>query len=538
MKSDLLNITPLGGVGQIGSNMTLIEHGKSKIIVDCGILFPYEDFFGINYLIPDMRDLSNPTDLIITHGHEDHIGAIAHFLEFFPNITIYAPLFAAKLIHRKLGFLKKDTEIILYKSDSTLKIRDIQVDPIKVNHSIPDTYGIHFSIMNKISLFLISDFKIDHITPYEKPFDFQKLQKVSRGFAKKVLLADSTNILSSQTKTPSEISIKNSLHDIIKNHSQNIFVSTFSSNVHRIQTLVDICAEENIPIIAIGRSMKSYIEVGLDTCHLTESRKIHFELGPEISKSNKKLFILSGCQADFRSALRRVITGTDKYITPKAGDALIMSSKAIPGNEKKVGMILNKASELGLHLYTAHNSEVHVSGHPGKEDLKELYENYKPDIAIPIHGESYFIKEHQAFVQDTFPSIECHTLLNFSSINFKANLSFKVKACEKKDPIIIHGKGIELPKSTISERRKMATLGQVFISIQKNQSIKLSTCGIPDNEGLLIEEIHSHCLTYIELLRQGNRLSQSDLSEEIRISARNFIAEKLGYKPIVTIHNL
>ena len=327
MKSNLLNITPLGGVGQIGSNMTLIESGKTKVIVDCGILFPYEDFFGINYLIPDMQGLKGITDLIITHGHEDHIGAVAHFLEYFPDVHVHAPLFAAKLIHRKLGFLKKDKEVSVYQSQSTIKIGELKIDPIKVNHSIPDTYGIHFSVMNKISLFLISDFKIDHQTPYEKPFDFKKLEKVSKGFAKKVLLADSTNILSSQLKTPSEIEIKEPLREIIKSEKQNIFVTTFSSNVHRIQTLLDICSTEKIPVIAIGRSMKSYIETALDTGDLTETRKVNFELNPDISKSKRKLFILSGCQADYRSALRRVISGDDKYIKPTKGDALIMSSK-------------------------------------------------------------------------------------------------------------------------------------------------------------------------------------------------------------------
>jgi ribonuclease J len=538
MKSNMLNVTPLGGVGQIGSNMTLIESAKSKIVVDCGILFPYEDFFGINYLIPDMNGLEGITDLIITHGHEDHIGAVAHFLEYFPYVKLHAPLFAAKLIHRKLGHLKKEKEISVYQSQSTIKIGDLLIDPIKVNHSIPDTYGIHFSVMNKISLFLISDFKVDHQTPYEHPFDFKKLNKVSKGFAKKVLLADSTNILSSQLKTPSEIEIKVPLAKIIRSESQNIFVTTFSSNVHRIQTLIDICSVEKIPVIAIGRSMKSYIETALDTGDLIATRKINFELSPDISQSKIKLFILSGCQADFRSALRRVITGNDKYIKAKKGDALIMSSKSIPGNEKKIGMLLNVASELGLNLYTAQNSKVHVSGHPGKEDLKELYDNYKPDIAVPIHGESYFIKQHQQFINDNYPEIDTPHLLNHSSLIFNQDLSLRVKKNIKKDPVIIHGKGIELPKTIISERRKMANLGQIFISIYNKKNIKLSVLGIPDPDGILCDEIENHCRTYIDILQQSGNYSNSNLVEEIRISTRNLTAQRFGYKPVVTIHNL
>ena len=538
MKSNLLQVKPLGGVGQIGSNMTLIQHNKVKIIVDCGILFPYEDFYGINYLIPDMDGLTDVTDLVITHGHEDHIGAISHFLESFPKVKIHAPLFAAKLIHRKLALLRKDKDILIYKSNSTFKIGEIKVDPIKVNHSIPDTYGIHFGLMNKISLFLVSDFKIDHLTPYEQSFDFKKLNRVSKGFAKKVLLADSTNILSNETKTPSEIEIKASLEEIIISQSQNVFVTTFSSNIHRIQTLVNICADHKIPIIAIGRSMKSYIETAIETNHLTETRKINFELSPDISKSKRKLFILSGCQADFRSALRRIISGDDKYITPKFGDTLIMSSKAIPGNEKKIGVVLNMASEQGINLFTAHNAKVHVSGHPGKEDLRELYEKFQPNIAIPIHGETYFIKEHQRFIAKNFKAIESHALLNHSSLIFRQDLSIHIKQCDKKDPIIIHGKGIELPKTIISERRKLATLGQVFISITKKKNIQLSIIGLPDLDGTLLQEIQNHCLTYVDILNQRKGHSKAYISEEIRICTRNLLAQKLGYKPVVTIHNL
>jgi ribonuclease J len=538
MKSNLLNVTPLGGVGQIGSNMTLIESGRTKIIVDCGILFPYEDFFGINYLIPNMSTLQNVTDLVITHGHEDHIGAIAHFLDLFPDVNVYAPLFASKLIHRKLSYLKKDKEIKVYQKNSSLKIGEIKVDPIKVNHSIPDTYGIHFSIMNKISLFLISDFKVDHKTPYEDPFDFAKLKKVSKGFPKKILLADSTNILSRELKTQSEIEIKESLNDIIKNQDQNIFVTTFSSNVHRIQTLVDICSEHKIPVIAVGRSMKSYIETGLETSHLTESRKINFELSPDIQKSKRKLFILSGCQADFRSALRRIISGEDKYITPKNGDTLIMSSKSIPGNEKKIGMVLNMASETGMNVFTAGNANVHVSGHPGKLDLKELYENYLPHIAVPIHGETYFIKEHQRFIKESFPQIETLLVLNHSSFSFRQDLSLSMTTHEKIDPIIIHGKGLPLPRSVISERRKLATTGHVLISINKKKEIMLSTAGIPDLDGTLIDDLKGHCETFIEILLEGKHHSKSEIQEEVRINTRNFISHKLGYKPIVTIHNL
>ncbi len=536
---DLLNITPIGGVGQIGSNMTLFESHHEKIIFDTGILFPYEDFFGINYLIPDMENLNNISALIITHGHEDHIGAITHFVEKFPKVPIYAPGFASSLIQKKLSEHKLNRKINIYNDHSTLAFGDIKIDPIHVNHSIPDTFGLHLSVQNKISLFFASDFKIDKITPYEKHFDFEKLKKVSKGFGKKILMADSTNIFSAQEKTPSEIEIKPSLQQIIKKSSGHIFLTTFSSNLHRIQTIIDIAENENIHVVTLGRSMKRYIQSGIETGHFHHSKNINFDAIEDLPKSKKIIFILSGCQADFKSAFRRVISCDDKKIIPREGDTLILSSKSIPGNEKKIGLLVNKAIELGMDVFTNQNANIHVSGHPGKKDLLELYSAYEPDLAIPIHGESLFLKEHVKFIQKNCQKTKDYLLFNHWTFSVDETLSIKVVKNKFKDPLIIHGKGIPLPKKTISERRKIATLGHLLISIDQKNSFEMTMMGIPDVNDSLYDELELQCLSSIKFLTSKfKKASKKDLSEQLRIKMRNFLYEKLGYKPIITVHHL
>lgn len=537
MSSELVSITPLGGVGQIGSNMTLVSSEGHNIIVDAGILFPYEDFFGINYLIPNVAHLKKVDDLVITHGHEDHIGAIIHFLESFPEVNVHAPLFAAKLIERKLNFNKTRKKINIYQANTTLKLGDVKVDPVQVNHSIPDTFGLHFSFQNKVSLFLVSDFKIDHKTPYEQPFDFKRLNKVSKGFAKKVLMADSTNMMSKTLATLSEIDLKDPLQNIIKESKQHTFITTFSSNIHRIQTILNIAKEEKRPVVAIGRSMKAYIETALATEHLKESTKVHFDLTH--LKSKNIIFIISGCQADFKSALRRIINGDDKTIKPKKGDTLVFSSKSIPGHEKRIGLVINKAIEQGLSVYSDQNALVHVSGHPGKEDLEELYRNYHPNVAMPIHGESRFLEEHRKFLANKFPEVECHRLLNHSTLKITKELEFKTKLNEKIDPIIIHGNRLELDKASISERRKMATQGLVTLSLNSKYQFELQSLGIPDIDNKLLEEAQEHCQKVVSLFNAKDiAKGDSSVKEELRLNIRNFFTQVLGYKPLVIVHLL
>jgi ribonuclease J len=467
MSNPKLKITPVGGVGQIGSNMTLIEFNQQRIMIDAGILFPYEDFFDINYLIPNLSKIPPPEVLVITHGHEDHIGAIYNVITAFPEIKVYAPSFAALLIRRKLEYNKISHSINVYKENDNIQFNELEIHPIHVNHSIPQTFGLFFKFVNfDLGFLFVSDFKIDFKTKYEKPFDFYKLNKVSAGLSKKILFADSTNILSSQSETPSEWDVIPSLEKIISESQSRIFITLFSSNVHRIRSILDLAEKYQFKVVPHGRSMISYIKSAQEDGILENYDRILKSHDQVKNKEENIIALLSGCQGDFLGTFRRVAMGEDSTFKLRSTDTVVLSSKPIPGNEKKISMMTNKLSEVGCKVITPADMLIHVSGHPGKKDLEKLYHEFAPTDIVPIHGETLFIREHIEHIKAVYPQANAHFILNFDEIHIDDKHIIKITQGEKLDPIIYHGKNIQIEKDKISERRKLACNGAVFLSLK------------------------------------------------------------------------
>ena len=518
-----ITIKPLGGVGQIGSNSTLFSDKKSNIIVDAGILFPNDSNFDINYLIPDLSKVEEKIDaIIITHGHEDHIGAISHFIEYFPEAKIYAPKFARALIISKLNHKNINKEITLLPE--RLTIGSFEVCSIHVNHSIPDTKGLVIN-HGENSILFISDFKLDNENIYEKYFDFNALKEFSTG-SFKIAMLDSTNIRSKTLHTPSESSVQKDLEKIILETERNCFVTTFASNVHRVQTIINICKKHGLACIPYGPSMKRYIEIAQDL-DMLNTFDVIFE-PQDKSIKRKKVIIATGSQGEFRGATTRIATGNDKHFKLTENDSFIFSSKAIPGNEKTLANLYNKITKTGANIYTSDSYQIHVSGHPGKKDLADVYEAFKPNIAIPIHGESFFIKDHKEFVLDNNYAEQSFAIENFDQISIN-NKKVKITQSEEIPPLIIHGNDLEIEREKISERRKLATLGVVFISLSK-KSVSYTTMGIPN----ISDQDNELFIGHLKELNSSNK--ESD--EEVRIYARRFFGNLLGYRPIAVVQSL
>jgi len=540
-KKNLLKVKPLGGVGQIGSNMVLVESASDCFIIDIGILFPYEDFFDINYLIPDLDKIEvNPSKLIITHGHEDHIGAIYHILTKFPSIEVHAPEFATALIRKKLDYKKLSHKITNYRENDVIKLNDIEVHPIKVNHSIPDTYGLLIKdIKSTYSAFYISDFKIDDITPYEAPFDFKKLKELTKGLKTNVLLADSTNILSRNEETPSEADIIPEIEDITKSTDKRIFVTLFSSNIHRIQTLINSAKKNNRKVVPYGRSVKSYINIATELGLLENTEDIIKDADSFTNQDENLIILLTGCQGDFRGTLRRVSNGDDSKFKPRESDTFIFSSKPIPGNEKKINMLINKLYEKHLKVITANDRLVHVSGHAGKKDLLRLYKEMKPTHIIPIHGETSFLHEHFNYISKTYKEAKPLLMYNYTSLVIDSELDVKLVESEVHDPILIHGDHKVIERESISQRRKLACNGSIFVSINKESLNKTSVktqitfMGLPRLIDQHIPEFEE--LINIELKNRKVKTLERT-ADEMRIFTRRYFDQKLGYKPITVVH--
>lgn len=527
---------PIGGVEEIGSNMTLLRTPDEEIIIDCGMLFPFEECFDINYLIPDFSSIDREklTSIIITHGHEDHIGALAHLLKEFPDITVYATKFTLHLIQKKLEEHKVSMTYKVYDGDSTLPFKDVDVFPVHVNHSIPETCGVIVRTKNlEWGALYISDFKVDPESTHEKPIDFKRIKKLLAECHHTAYFLDSTNILN-DGKTTGEGELLTDLKSLMQREEERVFITLFASNVHRMNTIARLALNEGRKVVFMGRSLKTYMDSAFETGHCDIQPDEIYQVDQAKGLTGKMLVFLSGCQGDFLSALRRFSYGEDSTFKPRPGDLVVFSSKVIPGNEKKIYRIYNKLTEFGAEIITASDHLIHASGHPGKEDLKMLLEEFSPDFYFPIHGESYFLKKHHDFIQRQFPAIKPRLIHNYDEVILGEG-GIKIEQHEKKEPKLIHGKALEIERTQISQRRKMATQGAVFISYHRGVGhIEVSTVGLPLMAQDLLENLRKKLLEQIRKDLTGRE--ENYVKDQLKISSRQFFNIFLGYKPVTEVH--
>lgn len=521
---------------EIGSNMTLITTTEEQIIIDCGMLFPYEECFAINYLIPDfsLLDPEKLTSIIITHGHEDHIGALAHLLQAFPDITVYTSNFTLHLIQKKLEEHKIRFKYQIYDSHSELSFQGVDISPVHVNHSIPETCGLIIrSKDRKWGALYISDFKVDLTSRHEKPIDLERIKAKLSECEFTSYFMDSTNILN-DGKTVSEGELYNDLEHLLNREENRIFITLFASNVHRMNAIAKMAQAAGRKIVIMGRSLKSYLEAAFETGHCDLSPEDFFLPDQVKGQSGKMLIFLSGCQGDFLSALRRFGYGEDGTFKPGPSDLVIFSSKVIPGNEKKIYRIYNKLTEFGARIVTASDHLIHASGHPGKEDLGILLKNFSPTFYFPIHGESYFLRKHFEFIRDNYSAITPKLIYNYQEVILGEG-DVKIEKHDSHEPHLIHGKALEIEKTQISQRRKMATQGAVFISYHRNIGhMELTTIGLP-----LMFQDHIENLKRKLLQQIKNDLHSRDetyFKDQLKISARQYCNNLLGYKPVTEVH--
>jgi ribonuclease J len=533
-----LAVTPLGGVGEIGSNMTVFETEDERIIVDYGILFPYENFFDINYLIVNLDDFDKekPTTLFFTPGHEDHIGAAVHIIKELPNAKMYAPEFAAKLLSRKFDDANIPAKVNIYVEDDYIKLGEFELHPIHVTHSIPHTFGLIIKDrLDAISMLFISDFKYDLNPLYENPFNIEKVKTLFNLSEKRYCFLDSTNILSNK-RTLSERDLLDDLDEIFK-RKQRTFITLFSSNIWRLRTFFELAKKNGKKIIPVGRSLFSYLDAAKD-CGLIELDSSVYREADQLNNHNADdlVILLTGCQGDHFGALRRVTSGEHKYFKPTDKDIFVFSSKSIPGNEKKVSRICNEIALKGAEIITANEMQIHASGHPGQKDLIALLSEINPTHYIPIHGEVFFLNRHIEFIKKNTKA-EPILMKNFDSLCIKNDLSYSIQNQSATEPKIIHSKGLEIEREKISERRKMACNGSIFVSVsRKKRVLTLTHKGLPTS----IDDYEETFLGILSDYFFGELKNKDDnfAGEKLRIKTRKTYDNILGYKPIVSVHIL
>lgn len=532
-----LTLTALGGLGNIGANMQLIESPSSRVLIDCGILFPKDEHFGLRFLIPDFYSAlkeKNVDALIITHGHEDHIGAITFMAKHFSGITVYAPPFAAALIRRKTEEHNLSLNVVTYDHQSILGFVDFDIYPLEVLHSIPQTYGLVIKDKFKnFALAYLSDFKLD-----KQHKLITNLQQQLSDCRKRFLLCDSTNILNN-TEPLDEPDLVSSLRQAFSKSKGRIFLTCFSSNIYRLQAIFDLAAEKGKYVVPHGRSMLFYINVALEMGLLTDSQN-RLRLSEQIdTQDNRLIVLLSGCQGEFRGTLRRVAFLEDSTFKPTSSDQFIFSSKTIPGNEFPISQIYNQLAKNQIEVITASDTSIHASGHISWSGLSSIYQAIKPDVIVPVHGETFFLKRHIEKVRNEFKSSEALMLTNGDSLKFFDDASYLVEPGIEHDPLFIHGSDIVIEKAALSERRKMSSEGLISVAInldsvhRRHPKIDIEVMGVPQLVRDQLPEFEIFMLSYLKTLKITDKVKAQ---EEVRVAVRRYFMPLLGYRPLAIIH--
>ena len=389
-------IFALGGLGEVGKNMYVIEHKDEIIIIDAGVMFPESELLGIDYVIQDISYLKMNQDkikaLVITHGHEDHIGGITFLLQNVIVPEIYASKIACDLINKK--FLDRElryNNLKEYNKDTVLKFKYFEVSFVTTTHSIPDSFAIVIKTPNG-TIFETGDFKFD-LTPIGPMADIHKMAKLGMDGVK-LLLSESTNSLSPGASA-SESIVDEALSDVFLRHQSRIIIATFASNIYRIKHIVETCKRNNRKIVTFGRSMENAKEIAIKN-NLISDKTIFIEANEAKNfKKNEICILCTGSQGEPLAALSRIANGTHKQVTLQPDDIIVFSSNPIPGNRASINRIINKLYLKGVKVYTnSELSDIHTSGHAKQEELKWMLRLINPQYFMPIHGEYRMLKTH------------------------------------------------------------------------------------------------------------------------------------------------
>jgi ribonuclease J len=395
--TEKLRIVPLGGLGEVGKNMLSIEYGRNILIVDAGIMFPESDMLGVDYIIPDWEYLRAKKNQIraiaITHGHEDHIGALSHFLDEF-DAPVYSTRLTQGLIEVKLKRRRQSEPVALhtYAPGDVVKIGPFTIEPYHVCHSIPD--GVGLGVTTPAGLVVHSgDFKFDHTPVDGWPTDYAKLAEFT-GRGVLALLSDSTNS-DRPGNTPSEKLLNDAFHQVMREAPGRIIVATFASLISRIQQVVDVAAEYDRKIAITGKTMADNTKMARELGYLDIPDNMLVNLD-EIKNmpARETVIMATGTQGEPTSVLSRLAIGQHRSLNIREGDTVVFSSHTIPGNEELIHRVVNRLFQQGADVYYEPSSPVHVSGHASQEEQKLLINLLRPRFFVPVHGELRHLKQH------------------------------------------------------------------------------------------------------------------------------------------------
>ena len=466
--AEKLKIIPLGGLDEIGKNITVLEYGKDMIVVDCGVGFPEEDMYGVDLVIPDFSYLvANQKKLrgmFITHGHEDHIGSIPYCMKQV-NCPIHGTAMTNGLIKLKLEEhrLADSVKLITHKPGDVVKAGCFSVEFIHVNHSIAD--AVAFAIKTPVgTVVMTGDFKIDP-TSADGMMNLARLGELgNQGVL--ALLADSTNV-ERQGYTPSENVVAESLDRQFRNCDQRIIITTFASNMHRIQAVIATAKRYGRKVAVSGRSMENMLKVAQELGYLKVPAGLIVDLAAIKSLPKNKVVIVStGSQGENMSALYRMAFSTHKQVEIQPGDRIIISASAIPGNEKAISRIINELYRKGAEVVYEKSEGLHVSGHACQEELKIIHGLVKPTFFIPVHGEQRHLQIHSKLAQNMGMSAKNVFIGEIGTVFEFTPKTCKVNGTVTAGKVFVDGTGVgDVGSVVLRDRKHLAQDGMIVVCV-------------------------------------------------------------------------
>ena len=541
-----LKVIPIGGLNEIGKNLTLLEYQNEILIIDCGLSFPDDEMYGIDIVIPDFTYLianrEKIVGMVITHGHEDHIGAIPYLLKHI-KIPVYGTRLTLGLVQNKLKEHNVIGDLRTINAGDRIKLGNyFDIETIRTTHSIADAICLSITTPAGV-VFHSGDFKIDYTPIDGEPIDFCKLAQIGKKGVT-LMLCDSTNGVRPGF-TASERVVGETIENIFRNCRTRIIIATFSSNVHRVQKIIDNAVKFGRKIAVSGRSMENVVALAIELGYLNIPAGALVDLKMTRNIPDDKLVIITtGSQGEPMSALARIASGDHKAIKLKKGDTVILSSSPIPGNEKTVSNVVNKLFEKGAQVIYSDIADIHVSGHACQEELKLLHSLIKPKYFMPAHGEYRHLIQHAKLAETLgMKKDNIFVLSNGDILNVNQRKVSVERAQVEADAIFVDGLGVgDVGNIVLRDRKLLSEAGLIIVvaAIEKESRTVVSGPDVisrgfvyvRENESLM-DEARKVAVEALEKCQKKNIRDWNNMKSQVRDSLSSYIYETTKRSPII-----
>jgi ribonuclease J len=544
---NVLELIPLGGVGEFGMNCMAVRYDDDMIVIDAGMGFPEESVYGVDVSVPDFDFLEeyrdNITAIVLTHGHEDHLGALPYILKKF-NVPVYASHFTVGLAERKLEEHNLLGDVLIHRVEprQVVELGPFTVEFIRASHSLVDCFSL--AIRTPVGTIIhTGDYKVDETPVIGEPIDLRTLRSYGQEGVL-ALLSDSTNA-TVPGRTPSERAVIPAFEEIFSETTGRIVVAAFASSIHRIQIVLDVAHQFNRKVCVLGRSMQKNVEIADELGFLDIPDGLLVSLGETKHLDDDEIvFLVTGSQGEPRAALSQMATQSYKGLTIEEGDTVVLSARIIPGNERSISRLIGSIYKRGANIIEEKRRLIHVSGHASQEDIKIMTEAVRPKFVVPIHGEYRMLFRHKEFIKNHLNYAEENIILieNGDVLELDGERAVVVEKREVKRTFIDETGFEEIDTETVRERRQLAFDGVVSLVITVNEDtgvletppeiVTRGLLGVDGSNGF-IKDAQRVVAKAIESAPRADGTDTSLLKEHVRVELKRFIQKKTGAKPVI-----